>query len=88
MKDLKDSIEVITRDHGSFSCVVDQALQKSNPLAGRGIYLVPVDNGVIWGYDSEFYLKEEDESIVRRPDKKIQPTRKSSSNEIDDALLE
>lgn len=84
---MNKTIEVITKTHGTFSFNVDKALQKSNPLSDRGIYLVPVENGVIWGYDSEFYFQEDDETISRRPDKKIQPTRRNTSSEIDDSLL-
>ncbi|MDH5680775.1 MAG: hypothetical protein OEZ36_04245 [Spirochaetota bacterium] len=57
---------VITKKHGSFTSRIDEGLQKCNPLSSRGIFLVQVDNGVVWGYDSEKYLLDESNDIVRR----------------------
>jgi len=57
---------VITKQHGSFTSRIDEELQKCNPLTTRGIYLVQVENGVVWGYDSEKYEMDESNDIVRR----------------------
>ncbi len=57
---------ILTKSHGIIHCKIDDELQKCNPLSSRGIYLVEVDNGVVWGYDSEKYELDENNSISKK----------------------
>jgi len=57
---------IITKSHGNFTCLIDNDLQKNNPLAVRGIYLVEVSNGVAWGYDSDKYELDSDLSFKKK----------------------
>ncbi len=60
--------KIITKSHGIIQCEIDGDLQKCNPLAIRGIYLVEVENGVVWGYDCIRYEVTDNNAIVRRLD--------------------
>ena len=55
----------ITQNYGVIECEVDKMLQRKNLLVERGIYLVEVEDGIVWGYDIDRYEKVE-ESIVRK----------------------
>ncbi len=63
---MEETKTIITKAHGSFSCRIDHELQKCNPLTARGIYLVEVENGVVWGYDSEKYEINTSNDVVRK----------------------
>jgi hypothetical protein len=60
--------KIITKSHGIIQCEIDEDLQKCNPLAIRGIYLVEVENGIVWGYDYIRYEMDDSNAIIRRPD--------------------
>ncbi len=57
---------LITKNHASFTCKINYDLQKCNSLASKGIFLVEVENGVVWGYDSDKYMYDENNLIVRK----------------------
>lgn len=49
---------------------INPKLQINNTLQTLGVFLVRVSKGVVWGYDSGLYEKNEDGKIVRKPRKK------------------
>ncbi len=46
---------LLTKKHGVIESEIDNELQLRNKYTEYGMYLINVDNGVVWGYDADKY---------------------------------
>lgn len=56
---------LLTKDSGIIDVEIDSDLQINNSYSEYGIYLVKIENGVVWGYDANKY-EYKDEKIVKK----------------------
>lgn len=56
---------LLTKDYGVIEAQIDSDLQINNKYTEWGMYLVNVENGVVWGYDVDKY-EYKDNEIVKK----------------------
>ncbi len=56
---------LLTKDYGVIEAQIDSDLQLNNKYTEWGMYLVNVENGVVWGYDVDKY-EYKDNEIVKK----------------------
>jgi hypothetical protein len=59
---------LLTKDYGVIEAQIDSDLQLNNKYTEWGMYLVNVENGVVWGYDVDKY-EFKDNEIVKKSGK-------------------
>lgn len=57
---------LLTDKYGVIEAEIDSDLQINNQYTEWGMFLINVENGVVWGYDVEKYMYK-DNRIVKKP---------------------